>query len=742
MSEHPWFRSHAASALLAAALTLLFYLPLLHPGAMQSGGDFANLFWPGRVALQAAWRGEAMLFWNPYSFLGVAHAAAMQHAAFYPPDLLLSAALPAHMALGWGVALHLALCGAGMALWLRDAVRLGAWEAGVFGAAMPCCGWFWGHTEHVNQVACAAWMPWVLRAVWRGAEAPLARTAGTLALLGGAQWLAGHPQAAFHTHLLAGPMALALAMQRRAARPPVAYGAGTLLGLGIAGVQLAITAAHVPHTLRALDGPDYPYQIAHLPATLVNLVVPHPAGAFAAGAPPAEGIPDSTEYRAYLGPALLALAAIGAWRGFRERPRLAQFMLAAFAGAVLLALGGNASPAGLRGADPGLYSPKSPLGLLLLLVPPADGFRVPARFMVIAMVAGITLAALGWHLMPWRPAPGWRRRTLASVLVLPLLLAGSWREKFRYPVPTENFLEATRALETAWGPHAWRCLDRRLFRLTVRDDEFLIGRERTLATRALHRDPLTDRMLRYQPGMPLAIGVSTVDGYEEGLLPPLLTRAFLARFNRNLRSGTPDRELLALMGVREVWTDLPVDPALLPQLVPSGPLRELRTNPLAHGIAYWEADTAGADWSALDVTLEDIRAGRGLDGRVPFPWGKLERWPLAPTNPIETTVASRTTLRLEPRHPAPGPAIIAMGRDDGWHWRARDGAEHPLEWLTPIHARVPAEAFADGPATLAFRPRNLAMGGAMSALCLAVALGLLLLPRARGQGRDGGAEPS
>jgi preprotein translocase subunit SecY len=34
--------------------------------------------------------------------------------------------------------------------------------------------------------------------------------------------------------------------------------------------------------------------------------------------------------------------------------------------------------------------------------------------------------------------------------------------------------------------------------------------------------------------MPLAIGVSTVDGYEEGLLPPLLTRAFLARFNRGV----------------------------------------------------------------------------------------------------------------------------------------------------------------------------------------------------------------
>lgn len=730
-SEHPWFRSHAASALLAAAITLLFYLPLLHPGAMQSGGDFANLFWPGRVALQHGLRGEAMQLWNPYSFLGVPQAAAMQHAAFYPPDLLLAAALPAHVALGWSVALHLALCGAGMALWLRDAVRIGAWEAAVFGSALPCCGWFWGHTEHVNQVACAAWMPWVLRTVWRGAEAPVARTIGALALLGGVQWLAGHPQAAFHTHLLAGPLALALTVHRRAARPLVAYGAGTALGLGVAAVQLAITAAHVPHTMRALDGPEYAYQVAHLPATLLNLVIAHPAGAFAGGGAIIDGLHDSSEYRAYLGPALLALAAIGAWRGLRERPRLARFLLAAFAGAVLLALGGNASLAGLRGADPSLYDPKSPLGLLLLLVPPADGFRVPARFMVIAMVAGVSLAALGWHHLPWRPLPGWRRRALAFALVLPLLIAGSWREKFRHPVPVANFREAARALEGAWGPHAWRCLDRRMFRLTVRDDEFLIERERTLATRAPHRDPLTDRLLRYQPGMPLAIGVSTVDGYEEGLLPPLLTRAFLARFNRNLRSGAPERGLLALMGVREVWSDLPVDPTLLPQLTISGPLRELRTNPLAHGIAYWEADTAGVDWSALNVTMEDVRAGRGLDGREPYRWGTLERWPLAPTNPIETTVASRTTLRVTPRLPAPGAAIIAMGRDDGWHWRAADGSEHPLEWITPIHARVPVEAFAGGPATLVFRPRGLVLGGVMSAVCLALALGALFVGRRR-----------
>ena len=83
--------------------------------------------------------------------------------------------------------------------------RLGALVTGIifiFG------GYMIAHAEHLNLLAAAAWLPWVLLAI----ESLYRRTQWRWVVLGaifiGLQTFAGHPQTAWHTALVSGAYSL------------------------------------------------------------------------------------------------------------------------------------------------------------------------------------------------------------------------------------------------------------------------------------------------------------------------------------------------------------------------------------------------------------------------------------------------------------------------------------------------------------------------------------------------------
>ena len=100
--------------------------------------------------------------WNPYHFAGIPHLADPQTTVFYPPALLLRW-LPVPAYLGWMMALHLWIAGAGTLFaarvfglsWLTaSASAIGA----MFGGSVA--GWI--HGGQLLPIYSVAWTPWVL----------------------------------------------------------------------------------------------------------------------------------------------------------------------------------------------------------------------------------------------------------------------------------------------------------------------------------------------------------------------------------------------------------------------------------------------------------------------------------------------------------------------------------------------------------------------------------------------------
>ncbi|MCC5877222.1 MAG: hypothetical protein JJU11_13455, partial [Candidatus Sumerlaeia bacterium] len=105
---------------ICALLVVVFYHPLLVLTSIQSGGDFANLFWPVKILIQESIHQHGVVpLWNFRSYLGVPLHASLQHAVFYPPERLVYALLPAHAGMNVMNLFHLVLAGTGMWAWLR-----------------------------------------------------------------------------------------------------------------------------------------------------------------------------------------------------------------------------------------------------------------------------------------------------------------------------------------------------------------------------------------------------------------------------------------------------------------------------------------------------------------------------------------------------------------------------------------------------------------------------------------------
>src|SRR5688572_19407162 len=125
-------------------------------------------------------------FWNPYHFAGTPHLADPQTTVLYPPAMLLRW-LPVPAFLGWMLALHLWIAGAGT-LFAARAMGVGWIAASAAGVAVMLGGSVsgWIHGGHLLLIYSAAWVPWALGlaivSVRSGRVVPDGRLVAVLAL--------------------------------------------------------------------------------------------------------------------------------------------------------------------------------------------------------------------------------------------------------------------------------------------------------------------------------------------------------------------------------------------------------------------------------------------------------------------------------------------------------------------------------------------------------------------------------
>src|SRR6185436_5609724 len=244
------------------------------------------------------------------------------------------------------------------------------------------CGAHFGHIDagHLSNLCSMVWAPLLLLAIdgWLDARRAdwLLVGAASVALL----ILAGHPQYAFYTGLIAG-LYSALGLTRVSGRVRALLG---LLAMGTLGV--ALSAAQL---LPAIDAAgeavrrggtsyDFAASFSLPPENLLTLLVPYPFGG--PGLLDYWGRAYFWEVSLFIGAAGTCLALIGAWRGERGRRRFAVTMSLV---SLLLALGSH-----------------TPLFRLLYdFVPGFDAFRGNAKFgfhasLFLCLLAGIGLDRL------------------------------------------------------------------------------------------------------------------------------------------------------------------------------------------------------------------------------------------------------------------------------------------------------------------------------------------------------------
>ena len=370
-------KSPAARAWLqAAALSLLacvFFAPGLVLGELPVFRDLLVLVLPLRhYTAEALWRGEIPL-WSPEIFFGAPYLANYQSAVLYPPSLLAGlGTIPFGLSLY--LAFHVAIAGVGTSRYLERVAGLPPLAAIFGGIVFAFGGFLFSLVSLTNQLAAAAWLPWVLLAAERLWSAPRAAAFVALALLASLQLLAGAPEVVILTGALVAASAMRGLWRGEASiRALVPVGAAFTFAVAIAAAQLLPTFEYLGQTNRA-DGLPYAEVAAESfePASLLQFLLPHTFEGGAPGFMPEPGVP--LFWSLYLGAAPLIL--VGA--ALASRPPL--FWVATAVLATLLSMGSHfvLFPA-LHAIAPGIVG----------------AFRYPGKLFLPAHLALAVLAAAG-----------------------------------------------------------------------------------------------------------------------------------------------------------------------------------------------------------------------------------------------------------------------------------------------------------------------------------------------------------
>ena len=419
---------------------LLLTWPLLFGGRVLYWGTQLLQFAPWRQLVADALHAGDWPLWTHALGNGAPLLANHQSAVFYPPHLLFLL-FPVERALGYSLALHLALAGLFAWLWARQ-LGLGVLGRLVAALAYAGSGFLVGHALFPSMVETVAWLPLLFLLADRLAKRRRAGDALALGAVLGVQFLAGHAQLWYYGLWATGAYALFAGWRverlegrrvgRGLARIVLLVALAVAVASGAAAVQVLPTAELAIQSQRA-DGADWDFAMTYSlwPWRLVTLLAPdffgHPAdGDY-------WGYGHYFEDNGYIGllPLMLAGLAVAGWlRKSRSGPVLSRepeaaqdppsltdsgdshrcvpFLLATAAVALVLALGDNTPiyPLVFRYMlGFGLFQAPArclclyTFAVAMLAGMGADGFRLsyPVQYTSrLALVGGATLAALAW----------------------------------------------------------------------------------------------------------------------------------------------------------------------------------------------------------------------------------------------------------------------------------------------------------------------------------------------------------
>jgi hypothetical protein len=377
--------------------TLLLTWPLLFGGRALYWGTLLLQFAPWQKLVADALRAGDWPLWTQTLGNGTPLLANHQSAVFYPPHLLFLV-FPVGRALGYSLALHLALAGLFAWLWARE-LGLGPLGRLVAALAYAGSGFLVGHALFPSMVEAATWLPLSFLLTDRLAKRRRTRDALALGAALGVQFLAGHAQLWYYGVWAIGAYGLYRGWKVKRSEGQKAgrlggWEVGLLLALavavaaGAAAVQMLPTWELAAHSQRT-GGADWDFAMTYSfwPWRFVTLLAPgffgHP------GDGDYWGYGNYFEDNGYVGvlPLILAGLAVVGWLRGRissktrksfQRDEAIPFLLVMVIVALVLALGDN--------------TPVYPL--VFRYVPGFGAFQAPARFLCFYTFAVATLAGI------------------------------------------------------------------------------------------------------------------------------------------------------------------------------------------------------------------------------------------------------------------------------------------------------------------------------------------------------------
>lgn len=250
--------------ILYAAVVFLVFAPALTAprGFMLFGDDINRTYYFYREFFLTWLRRGVWPWWNPYLFGGEPFIANPIVNIWYPANWLY-VLLPLPIAFTTHIMFHIWWAMAGMYVLLSRVLEAkgkrsvtGAWVGGVvFGLS----GFFMARTYagHVDVIAAASWMPWVVWGFYKLLSARdlkwanVLRAAGIFAL----QLFSGYQTMAFFTVIAVGMMTVFSALRTRSVRPFVRSAIAGIFGVGLAALQILPAAEFFRASIRTYSLP-------------------------------------------------------------------------------------------------------------------------------------------------------------------------------------------------------------------------------------------------------------------------------------------------------------------------------------------------------------------------------------------------------------------------------------------------------------------------------------------------------
>lgn len=393
-------------------VVLFVFLPALfsRDGFLIYGDDVHHQYYFYRQFFNIWLNRGVIPWWNPYFFSGAPFMASPIVNLWYPPNWLyvfipLAFAYPLHLVF------HVVFAMEGMRRVLRelgDVGEIGSWIGGlIFGFS----GFFMARTwaGHVDVIAAASWMPWVVAAFARlvnSKQKTVNRKAVVLAAaLFALQLLAGYQTMAFFTVITVCVVSVCQGIKDKTVMPIIRAAFSGILGIGLAAVYLVPVAEYIRQSVRT-----YPFPYSWIsygswePRSLLQLLNPFMFGnQHTYQGPP----PNFVEHSAFVGVGGVVLAGIGVYKGLKSLKLLKVLNVLGLSCLIVVVFGVWVS-----------LGPNAPVDLQYLLwktVPFYRYLRIPTRHLILVVFGLSGLVGIGFEVFS---------QVLKSLKYLKLLIAG------------------------------------------------------------------------------------------------------------------------------------------------------------------------------------------------------------------------------------------------------------------------------------------------------------------------------